>query len=254
MILLLDIGNTSTKFSFFDLKKDRLSKPISVLTYSGSTITKIIKYIKSKKIKFVLASSVVPKIYNSIKKKLLIKKIKTFEFKDHQIKKFIKININKKSQVGSDRILNAIGSSNLYKKNCIIVDFGTTTTFDIVDRNKIYQGGVIAPGINLSLKALNRFTAKLPLINIFKQKKVIGKDTRSAINSGVFIGYSCLINGIIKKIEQQSKKKYLVVLTGGYAKLFDKCITFKTIINKDITLQGLALTVKDNKEVFSEKY
>ena len=78
MILLLDIGNTSTKFSFFDLKKGRLSKPISVLTYSGSTITKIIKYIKSKKIKFVLASSVVPKIYNSIKKKIANKENQDF--------------------------------------------------------------------------------------------------------------------------------------------------------------------------------
>src|SRR6056300_1090031 len=134
MILLLDIGNTSTKSACYNLKK---------------TIIK--------------------------------KKIKIFEFKDTNILKDIKINLAKKNQVGSDRLTNAYGALNYYKKNCIIVDFGTTTTFDIADFRNIYQGGVIAPGISLSLTALNQFTAKLPLIKITKQKKVIGKDTKSAI-------------------------------------------------------------------------
>ena len=116
----------------------------------------------------------------------------------------------------------------------------------------IYEGGIIAPGINLSLRSLSEFTAKLPLIKISYQKNVIGKNTKSAINSGVFIGYSCLINGIIEKIIKQTKKKYLVVLTGGYSKIFKKNINYKTVINKNITLHGLAITVKENKKIFNE--
>ena len=158
----------------------------------------------------------------------------------------------KKFQVGSDRIVNAIGSLNYYKRNCIIIDFGTTTTFDVALTKNIYLGGVIAPGINLSLRSLSKYTAKLPLIKIFRQKNVIGKDTKSAINSGVYIGYSCLINGIIEKIIKQTKKKYLVVLTGGYSKIFKKNLNYKTVINKNLTIYGLAVTVKENKKIFYE--
>ncbi len=252
MILLVDIGNTSTKVATYDIKANKVKNYSSFLTCKKNTILKIIKYKKNKKIKFSFISSVVPNIYKIIKKNFNKNKIKVFEFKDKKIIKNIKINVNKKLQVGSDRIANAIGSLNYYKKNCIIIDFGTTTTFDIALIKNIYEGGIIAPGINLSLRSLSEFTAKLPLIKISYQKNVIGKDTESAINSGVFIGYSCLINGIIEKIIKQTKKKYLVVLTGGYSKIFKKNINYKTVINKNITLHGLAMTVKENKKIFNE--
>ena len=253
MVLLLDIGNTCIKFSSYDLKKNKIGNPISYFTYNKKTLYKIVKYVKIRKIKYVLASSVVPKVYNSFKKKFSKEKIKVYEYKDKKINKFIKINVKNKKQVGSDRIVNAFGSLNYYKENCIIIDFGTATTFDIADKNNIYQGGIIAPGVKLSLQTLNRFTAKLPLVKLSIQKKVIGKDTQSAINSGLFIGYSCLINGIIDKILKETKKKYLIILTGGYSKIFKNKIDHKCIINKDITLYGLALSVKKNKKVFSEK-
>ena len=252
MILLVDIGNTSTKVATYDIKTNKVKNYSSFLTCKKNTILKIIKYKKNKKIKFSFISSVVPNIYKIIKKNLNKNKIKVFEFKDKKIIKNIKINVNKKLQVGSDRIANAIGSINYYKKNCIIIDFGTATTFDIALIKNIYEGGIIAPGINLSLRSLSELTAKLPLIKISYQKNVIGKNTKSAINSGVFIGYSCLINGIIEKIIKQTKKKYLVVLTGGYSKIFKKNINYKTVINKNITLHGLAITVKENKKIFNE--
>ena len=252
MILLVDIGNTSTKVATYDIKTNKVKNYSSFCTCKKKTILKIIKYKKNKKIKFSFISSVVPNIYKIIKKNLNKNKIKVFEFKDKKIIKNIKINVNKKLQVGSDRIANAIGSINYYKKNCIIIDFGTATTFDIALIKNIYEGGIIAPGINLSLRSLSEFTAKLPLIKISYQKNVIGKNTKSAINSGVFIGYSCLINGIIEKIIKQTKKKYLVVLTGGYSKIFKKNINYKTVINKNITLHGLAITVKENKKIFNE--
>jgi len=252
MILLVDIGNTSIKIATYLAKRNKIKNIVCLPTHSNKSMSLINNYIKKNNIKIILATSVVPKIYNSIKSSVTRKKIKIYEFKDKKIIKFIKINIKKKSQVGSDRIVNSIGALSCYKKNCIVIDFGTTTTFDIVESNNIYQGGVIAPGINLSLKALNRFTAKLPLIKISEQKNVIGKDTISAINSGVFIGYVCLINGIIEKIKKQTKKKYFVVLTGGYAKLFKKSINYKSIVNQDITLLGLVKVIKQNKEIFIE--
>ena len=252
MILLIDIGNTSTKVATYNIKTNKVKNYSSFLTCKKNIILKIIKYKKNKKIKFSFISSVVPNIYKIIKKNLNKNKINVFEFKDKKIIKNIKINVNKKLQVGSDRIANAIGSLNYYKKNCIIIDFGTTTTFDVALIKNIYEGGIIAPGINLSLRSLNEYTAKLPLIKISYQKNVIGKNTKSAINSGVFIGYSCLINGIIEKIIKQTKKKYLVVLTGGYSKIFKKNINYKSVINKNITLYGLAMTVKENKKIFNE--
>ena len=209
MILLIDIGNTSTKVATYDFKTNKVKNYASFPTCKKNTIIKIKKYKKNKKIDYSLVSSVVPIIFKIIKKNLSKNKIKVFEFKDKIIKKKIIINVTKKLQVGSDRLVNAIGSLNFYKKNCIIIDFGTATTFDIALKKNIYQGGIIAPGINLSLRTLSEFTAKLPLIKIFYQKNVIGKNTKSAINSGVYIGYSCLINGIIEKIIKQTKKKIL---------------------------------------------
>ena len=252
MILLVDIGNTSTKVAIFDIKANKIKKYKSFLTCKKKTITEIMKFKKNIKIKYSLISSVVPNVFKIIKKNLNKNKIKVFEFKEKKIKKNIIINVTKKHQVGSDRIVNAIGSLNYYKKNCIIIDFGTTTTFDVALMKNMYLGGIIAPGINLSLRSLSEFTAKLPLVKIFNQKNVIGKDTKSAINSGVYIGYSCLINGIIKKIMKQTKKKYLIVLTGGYSKIFKKNINYKTVVNKNITLHGLAMTAKENKIIFDE--
>jgi len=252
MILLIDIGNTSTKVATYDIITNKVKNYSTFLSCKKNTIKKIIRYVKNKRIKHSLVSSVVPTIYKIIKKNLSKNKIKVFEFKDKIIKKKIIINVTKKLQVGSDRLVNAIGSLNFYKKNCIIIDFGTATTFDIALTKNIYQGGIIAPGINLSLRSLSEFTAKLPLIKIFYQKNVIGKNTKSAINSGVYIGYSCLINGIIEKIIKQTKKKYLIVLTGGYSKMFKKNINYKTVVNKNITLLGLAMIAKVNKKIFNE--
>ncbi len=252
MILLLDIGNTSTKIATYNIKTNKLSNYKSYVSCKKKTVSNILVYNKNKNIKFVLVSSVVPSIYRIIKSTLKKSKIKVYELKDKIIKKKIKINLKKKFQVGSDRIANVIGSLNYYKKNCVILDFGTTTTFDIADMTNVYQGGIIAPGINLALKSLNKFTAKLPLISLSNQKNVIGKDTRSAINSGVFIGYTCLINGILEKIRSQTKKKYLVILTGGYSKIFKNKINFKTVINKNITLYGLGVIVNHNKKFFNE--
>ena len=131
-----------------------------------------------------------------IRKNFKVSKYKIIEIKSLNLKKIIKINISKFEQLGSDRIVNAIGGKKF--KNCLIIDFGTATTFDIL-KNGIYEGGVIAPGVKLSIMNLNKSTALLPIFNLKKNQKNYGKNTKDALNAGFIWGYEGLINNIIKK-------------------------------------------------------
>ena len=124
-------------------------------------------------------------------------------------------------------------------KNCLIIDFGTATTFDIV-RNKVYEGGVIAPGIRLSMKNLSQSTALLPMFNLKNKQKSYGKNTKDALNAGFIWGYEGLINNIIYKITANWKMNYKIVLTGGYAAFFKKIIKKKTKVDQNITIKGVS--------------
>ena len=173
------------------------------------------------------------------------------EIKEKKISKIVKINIKNKNQVGSDRIANAVGAYTKYKTNCIILDFGTATTFDVVSKNGIYNGGIIAPGVNLSIKSLSKSADQIPDFSIKKQKKVIGKDTMEALYSGFYWGYSGLINNIILKIEKETKKKYKIIFTGGYADLFKTSIMRPFKIDKNITIKGIIEIFKNNRKYFT---
>ena len=243
--LVGDIGNTLTKISILN-DKFYIKKSYSVDTNKldkNKNINKFFNKILNNNLnKKVLFSSVVPKVYKIIKKYLEKNNIKSFEIKDLKIKKILKINIKNFNQLGSDRIVNAIGSKNI--KNCIIIDFGTATTFDIL-KNGVYDGGVIAPGVDLSIKNLNKFTALLPLLNLNNKQKNYGKNTKEALNAGFLWGYEGLVNNIINKIIIKSKKNYKIILTGGYAKIFKKFIKKKATIDQNITIKGIAKVFKE---------
>ena len=178
------------------------------------------------------------------------KNIKCYEILDKKLKNPIKIKIKKPKQLGSDRLANVFAANQLYRSNCIVIDFGTATTFDILYKNGIYNGGLITPGIRLSLSTLSSLTALLPLIKLKKTKQIIGKDTISAINSGVYWGYVAMIDGLLKKIISTTKKKYKVILTGGLAHIFSNSLQYKSTINTNITLQGVVEIIKYNKKLF----
>ena len=178
----------------------------------------------------------------NIKKSLKSTKFKILEIKNLKLNKIIKINIKNNKNLGSDRIANAIGAKKF--KNCLILDFGTATTFDVI-KNGIYEGGVIAPGVNLSIKNLSQATALLPLINLKSNQKSYGKNTIEALNAGFVWGYEGLINNIIDKIIYRSKIKYKILLTGGYANFFNKIIKKKVVIDQDITIKGIAKAYKE---------
>ena len=253
-VLIGDIGNTITKICLVEIKKLKLKKIIyfnsSYITSKNYLKKNLKTIIKNKSVnKIALFSSVVPK-YQLLLSRFLNKvyKIKLREIKEKRINKIIKINIKNKNQVGSDRIANAVGAYKKYKTNCIVLDFGTATTFDVVTKSGIYNGGIIAPGVNLSIKSLSSSADQIPVFSIKKQKNVIGKNTIEALYSGFYWGYSGLINNIIFKIEKETKKKYKIIFTGGYADLFKTSIIRPFTIDKNITIEGIIEIFKVNKK------
>jgi len=240
MYILGDIGNTETKIFLVSINNKITKK----LTYSTKDLdqTKLKKLfinfkIDYKKINKILFCSVVPKSFNIIKKFLSKKtKIKCYEVKDLNLKSLIKIKANYK-QVGSDRLTNAISLTNNHN-NFIIIDFGTATTFDVLIKNT-YSGGIIAPGVKLSLNSLSDKATLIPKIDLKKIKNIIGNDTISAVRSGFFWGYAGLIDNIIYLIKKETRKSFKVIITGGFSDLFKKSIKTKVYHNKDITINGL---------------
>lgn len=142
-------------------------------------------------------------------------------------------------EVGADRLVNAVAAYNAHKTDLIIVDFGTATTFDVVGADGSYQGGVIAPGINLSMNALHNAAAKLPRIAISKPDKVIGTGTVSAMQSGVFWGYAGMIEGLVTRIKAEYGKPMTVIATGGLSHWFGEATTSIDIVDRDLTIKGL---------------
>ncbi len=153
--------------------------------------------------------------------------------------KLLKFRVKRYSQLGSDRIANAIGAYCKFKTNCIVIDFGTATTFDVIKKPGMYDGGVITPGIALSIENLFSSTALLPTFKLKKYPTNYGKNTKEALNSGFFWGYQGLINNIVKKIIKKNNKNFKIILTGGYSNFFKDKIFKQATIEKDITIQGI---------------
>ena len=240
MYILGDIGNTETKIFLISINNRIIKKLIlSTKDINHSKLYKLFVNFKIdyKKIKKILFCSVVPKSFNIIKKYLSKKtKLKCYEVKDLNLKSLIRIKANYK-QVGSDRLTNAVSLMN-NKNNFIVLDFGTATTFDVLIKNT-YFGGIIAPGVRLSLNTLSDKATLIPKIDLKKIKNVIGNDTISAVRSGFFWGYAGLIDNIINLIKKETRKSFKVIITGGFSNLFKNSIKTKVNQNKDITINGL---------------
>lgn len=147
--------------------------------------------------------------------------------------------IEKPSEAGADRLVNAIGAHLKYPGDLIVIDSGTATTFDVIAADGAFEGGVIAPGINLSLQALHEAAAMLPRIAIQKPDRVIGKDTVSNMQSGVFWGYIALIEGLVARIKAEWGRPMTVIGTGGVASLFEGATDSIDHFDPDLTLRGL---------------
>ena len=155
----------------------------------------------------------------------------------------IKLDVDEPHNVGADRALNAIGAHAKHKGELIVVDFGTATTFDVVDAAGDYKGGIIAPGINLSLDALVNAAARLPRIAIEApdNTNVIGRTTESQMLIGIYWGYVAMIEGLLERMKREIGRSVTVVATGGLATLFDRHSDAFDVIEPDLTIQGLSL-------------
>ncbi len=159
----------------------------------------------------------------------------------------IEIRLDRPSDVGADRLANAIGGHIRYRRPLIVVDFGTATTFDVIEGEGHYIGGAIAPGINLSLEALHNFTARLPRIAVERPRRAIGKDTLEAMQSGIFFGYLGLIEGMVARIAGEFGADLLVVATGGLAPLFAEATPVIHHLDPEITMRGLVEIYRRNR-------
>jgi type III pantothenate kinase len=151
-----------------------------------------------------------------------------------------------KEEVGADRVANAVAAQDRYRPPLIVLDFGTATTFDVVDRHGNYCGGVISPGINLSLRALDMAAAQLPRIGIRRPAAIVGRSTVPAMQSGVFWGYVGLIEGIVGRIRAERGEEMEVIATGGLAPLMAGATEMIARVDPDLTLWGLRLIYRRN--------
>ena len=248
---VIDVGNTEIvialiknfkiykmdRIKTIDFKKKKLFK-------NFIEIKKILKV--QKKIQCII-SSVVSHIDYDLKKYCFhFLKEKPHFVKFNKTKLNIKIDLKNKKEVGADRIINTIAVKSLYRSPAVVIDFGTTTTFDVINDSGNYIGGLITPGINLSLKNLYHKTSKLPLVEFKKKSNIIGKNTKDAIQSGIYWGYVGLVIFIIKKIQRKFKKKLFCVSTGGLSKIISKDINLINTINENLTIKGLIEIYKLN--------
>ena len=219
-ILVGDIGNTETKIFF---RNNKIEKKIIIKSNEMiyNKIKSKVLFLKKFSIKDkAVFCSVVQSNFRIIKKVYEREiKIKIVELKNIYKDKIIKLKVNKKN-------------------NFIVVDFGTATTFDVIIKD-VYWGGIIAPGVNLSLKNLISKAELIPKINLSQTKIVIGKNTKQAVVSGFYWGYSGLIEKIISKISKITKKNFKIILTGGFAHLFKTNIRLNVLVDKNLTIKGL---------------
>ena len=246
MKIIGDIGNTEVKICLVD-NNFKIKKKVNIKSAAASKLfikKKLKSILKNRtKIESIVFSSVVPEIYRQFSfffKSKINKKI--IEIKSLRLNKLINIKVNKK-QVGSDRLANSIATLD-NKNNYIIIDFGTATTFDVIIKNQ-YLGGIISPGINLSLNTLINRASLIPKINLKKITYVIGKNTNEAVRSGFFWGYAGLIDNMIKLIKKQTKSDFKIILTGGLADLYKNSISTKCKVDRDLTIKGIIKITKN---------
>lgn len=238
MLLAVDIGNININFGIFKNKKLLERFFIPTKKYNGKRLKDLLSKIEIDK---SIICSVVPLIT-----KLVAKDLKRILSKQpHILGKDIFVPIKnlyrQPKRVGQDRLVNAYAGITLYGSPLIVIDFGTAVTFDIISKNKEYLGGMILPGLEISLTALSEKTALLPKIKLNKPKEFIGRDTKNSMLSGIVYGFAALTDALIKRIKENIGKQAKVIGTGGNINLIATfCQSFDRIDNA-LTLKGLHL-------------
>ena len=250
MLLTADIGNTSITLGLFDndalVEEYRLASDKDLSLEEYEVLLKSL--FKEYKIDGCIISSVVEELTKKFKKAVdNVFKLDSLVLTT-KINTGVKICLDNPKEAGADRIANAAGAYVLYNYPVIVIDFGTATTFDIVNDKGEFVGGIIAPGVNLQVKALNKFTSKLPRIEITPSSAAIGHNTNDAILSGILRGTAAMIDGLVEQCEKELGQKAVIVATGGYSGLISTYLKRQfDFINPTLTLEGLRYLYQINK-------
>jgi type III pantothenate kinase len=254
MLLAIDAGNTNIVFAVHDGKEVRAQ--FRAVTKDNRTADEYyvwlaqlmqLEGIEPKEISAAIISSVVPPALFNLRR-LCTKYFKRtpLVIGDPEVDLGIKINADRPGAVGADRLVNTVAGFHDYGGDLILIDFGTATTFDVVGSQGSYEGGIIAPGVNLSMEALHQAAAQLPRIAIDRPQRVIGRDTIPAMQSGIFWGYIALVEGLVKRIKAEYGKPMKVVGTGGLAHLFRHSTHTIEFVDHDLTIRGLRYIYERN--------
>ena len=247
MILCMDVGNTNIKYAVFD--KDKLILSFRVATehkktsdeYGGQLLSILgNNKISSDSIKCGIISSVVPQLDYTLERMLLTYlKIKPLMLAPG-LKTGLNMKVDNVKEVGADRVVNNVAAVKKYGAPLIVIDFGTATTFNVIDEKCEFIGGVIAPGIKGSLDSLVNGTAKLPRVEIERPASVIGKNTVTNMQSGIVYGFAGLVEYLVRKIKREMKcENVTTIATGGFSEVIAKEISCIDKVDKLLTLEGL---------------
>lgn len=255
MLLTIDAGNTNVVFALYDGEAKRASWRISTEGRRTSDeyavwLTHLMQGIQADpaEISGAIIASVVPRATFQLvglcrhhfgHEPLVIGRT--------PLELDLEIRLDQPDEVGADRVVNAIAARTAYPSPLIVIDFGTATTFDVVDSKGRYLGGVIAPGIDLSIDILHQAAAKLPRVEVMRPSRVIGRNTIAAMQSGVFWGYVGLIEGLVARIRNELGAEATVVGTGGLAPMFADATAVIEHIDRDLTLRGLCQIYQRNR-------
>lgn len=251
MILTIDSGNTNVVFGLFDPASQEIVKAFRTANDPERTADEYIVWLASllqingyglDDIQGTIIASVVAQVeFNLISLCRRYFHCEPLVVGSPNFNVGVKIAIENPEQVGADRLVNAYVVNQLYRQDAICIDFGTATTFDVVSADGSYLGGVIAPGIRLSLLSLINATDKLPMVEITPPPRYIGRNTREAMQSGIFFGYVAMVEGMVAKITAEYGKPMKIIATGGLCELLAAHTNVIEVTNKSLTLQGLGL-------------
>lgn len=256
MLLVIDVGNTNTVFALHDGETWRASWRSSTdatrtaddhAVWLGTLMR--VDGLELKQIKGCIISTVVPQAkfnFRNLSRRYF--DAEPMFVGEPEVKLGVPIRIRRPEQVGADRLVAAIGAHQLYQGAKIVIDSGTATTFDVVGPDGGFEGGIISPGINLSMRALHDAAAQLPRIAIQKPPQVIGQDTVSAMQSGVFWGYVDLIDGLVRRVKEEYNAPLSVIATGGVASLFEGASETIDHFDQSLMEVGLLEVYRRNKK------
>lgn len=255
MLLAIDVGNTNTVFAVHDgsawvaqwRAATNASKTADEYAVWLSQLCQI-EGLDFGRFEAVIISTVVPQArfnFRNFARRYM--KTEALFIGNSNLDIGVGVRTHRPEQVGADRLVNAVGAHAKYDGPLIVIDSGTATTFDVIAADGGFEGGIIAPGINLSMQALHDAAASLPRIAIKQPERVIGQDTVSAMQSGIFLGYVELIDGLVRRIKAEYGHPMRVIGTGGVAALFDKVSQEIDVFDNEITINGLLEIYRKNK-------